>query len=332
MAEGRLAALAVLAGLVGLAACHAPGRPVPTGPYVLVLGTAQDGGVPQIGCRDACCASARRDPSRARRVSSLLLCDPRDGRRWLFDCTPDVGEQLARAERHPPTRVASGPRPPLFDGLFLTHAHMGHYGGLLALGREAYAVREVPTWVTPRFAGFLRANGPWSLLVEQRHLVLSELALEAFAPGAPVALAPDLAVVPFRVPHRDEFSDTVGFELRGPRRTLAYLPDIDKWEAWDAVAGAGSVEALLERCDLALLDGSFFADGEIPGRSMKEIAHPFIAESLARFAALPASARAKVRFTHLNHTNPAAVEGSEARRRIEACGMRVLEEGEVVEL
>src|SRR5688572_2676991 len=200
-------ALAVLM----LTACRAavehappPSAPHVLGPYVLVLGTAQDGGLPQVGCRGDNCAPARRDPARVRRVSSLLLCDPRDGRRWLFDCTPDLAEQLARAEGHPPTRIASGPRPALFDGLFLTHAHMGHYGGLLELGREAYSAREVPTWVTPRFAGFLRANGPWSQLVAERHLVLRELALEGFALGTPVALAPDLAVVPFRVPHRDE--------------------------------------------------------------------------------------------------------------------------------
>ena len=328
----RLGSLLVALALALLAACRTPGLPAPRGPYVLVLGTAQDGGLPHVGCAGAECAAARRDPSRARLVSSLLLCDPRDGRRWLFDCTPDVGAQLARAAGHPPTRPAGGPRPPLFEGLFLTHAHMGHYSGLLQLGREAYAVREVPTWVTPRFAGFLRTNGPWSLLVEERRLVLEELALEGFAPGAPVALAPDLAVVAFRVPHRDEFSDTVGFELHGPRRTLAYLPDIDKWEAWDAVAGAGRLEALLARCDVALLDGSFFADGEIPGRSMAEIPHPFVVESLERLARLPAGERAKVRFTHLNHTNPAADPASAARRRIEAAGMRVLAEGELIEL
>ena len=318
--------------LLALGCAAAPHSPSPSGPYVLVLGTAQDGGLPQIGCGTDNCAPARSDPARARRVSSLLLCDPRDGRRWLFDCTPDLAEQIERAEGHPPTRVASGLRPALFDGIFLTHAHMGHYGGLLELGREAYSVREVPTWVTPRFADFLRANGPWSLLVEERHLVLRELSLMDFAAGEPVALAPDLAVVPFRVPHRDEFSDTVGFELRGPRRTLAYLPDIDKWEAWDALAGPGSVETLLARCDLALLDGCFFADGEVPGRSMKEIAHPFMAESMARFAALPERERAKIRFTHLNHTNPAAAPGGEARRMLEAAGLRVLEEGEVLEL
>jgi pyrroloquinoline quinone biosynthesis protein B len=295
---------------------------------VLVLGTAQDGGLPHVGCFQESCADARSDPARRRLVTSLLLCDPRDGRRWLFDCSPDVAEQLWRARGHPASRREDGPRPPLFEGLFLTHAHMGHYGGLLQLGREAYAVTEVPTWVSPRFARFLRENAPWSQLVGEGRLVLHELAEDE-----PVALAPDLAVVPFRVPHRDELSDTVGFEIRGPSRTLVYLPDIDKWEAWDALAGRpGRVEALLARCDVALLDGSFFADGEIPGRSMRDIPHPFVSESIERFAPLPAAVRARVFFTHMNHTNAAAEEGSEAWRAVLGSGMHVLAEGQTFEL
>jgi pyrroloquinoline quinone biosynthesis protein B len=295
-------------------------------PYVLVLGTAQDGGLPQIGCEGEECRAARADPSRRRLVTSLLLCDPRSGRRWLFDCTPDLAEQVERARGHPPTRRVEGPRPPLFDGLFLTHAHVGHYAGLLELGREAYAAEELATWVTPRFAQFLAHSGPWSLLVDERRLLLHEL-----VEGRSVELAPDLLVVPFSVPHRDELSDTVGFEIRGPGATLAYLPDIDKWERWDAPdGGAGPprrIEALLARCDFALLDGSFFADGEIPGRSMRDIPHPFVSESLARFAALSPAERAKIHFTHLNHTNPAAEEGSPAWRAVRDAGMQVLAEG-----
>lgn len=312
-----------------LGACRAtPGAErTPAGPYVLVLGTAQDGGLPQLGCTDEPCAAARRDPARRRLVTSLLLCDPRDGRRWLFDCTPDLGAQLERAEGQPPSRVSTGPRPPLCDGLFLTHAHMGHYGGLLQLGREAYGARALPTFVSPRMAEFLRANGPWSQLVAEQRLVLHEL-----DERTPVALAPDLTVEGFRAPHRDEFSDTLGFVIRGPSRTLVYLPDIDKWEAWDAAPGDASgeprrIETLLARCDVALLDGCFFADGEIPGRSMADIPHPFVTESLARFATLPAAERAKVWFTHLNHTNPAADEAGPAAASVRAAGLHVLPEG-----
>ena len=291
-------------------------------PYVVVLGTAQDGGIPQIGCRDDNCVPARLDVRRRRRVTSLLLCDPRDGRRWLFDCTPNVGEQLDLAKGNPTSRVENGVRPPLFEGIFLTHAHMGHYGGLLELGREAYAVHSVPTWLTPRFANFLRTNAPWSLLVQEERLVLNEI-----DEGQRIVLAPDLYVVPVRVPHRDELSDTLAFEIHGPERTLLYLPDIDKWEAWDTAEAPRHIETLIATCDFALLDGTFYADGEVSGRSMKEIPHPFIAESIERFGHLSAVERAKVFFTHLNHTNPAAAQGSSAQRTIEARGMHVLEDG-----
>jgi len=306
----------------------APAPDAPDAPYVLVLGTAQDGGLPQIGCECDGCRAARRDPARRRLVTSLLLCDPREGRRWLFDCSPDLAEQVERARGHPATRTGDGPRPPLFDGIFLTHAHIGHYAGLIQLGREVYGAHELPTWCTPRFARFLRENGPWSLSVEERRLVLHEL-----EPGRAVRLADDLTIVPFAVPHRDEFSDTLGFEIHGPRRTLLYLPDVDKWEALDAFEGSspgtgpGAIEARIARSERALLDGSFFADGEIPGRSMADIPHPFVSESLARFAPLPAGERAKLYFTHLNHTNPAASPDSTARRAIERSGLHVLEEG-----
>jgi len=346
----------VLAVALAAAACAGSGArgPEPDGPYVVVLGTAQDGGLPHIGCDSGNCAAAKSDPSRRRLVTSLMLCDPRSGKRWLFDCTPDVREELDRARGLPEKRFAApadpaapaAPRPPPFDGMFLTHAHMGHYGGLLQLGREAYSVTGVPTYVTPRFAGFLRGNDPWKRMVDDGRLVLRDLVPGdpggAGGGGASVELAPDLHVDCFRVPHRDEFSDTVGFVIRGPHRSLAYLPDIDKWEKWDAwtwaEAGAGApapslspsqgqrVEALIRAVDYALLDGCFFADGEIPGRSIKDIPYPFIAESVARFAPLPAAERAKVFFTHLNHTNPAADPASDAARSVGAAGMHVLDE------
>ncbi len=326
----------------------APGLVEPTAlpsstPYVLVLGTAQDGGLPHLGCDAQACMDARRDPAKRRFVTSLLLCDPRDGRRYLFDCTPDLKEQMEVARGHPASRHIEEPRPPLFEALFLTHAHMGHYGGLLQLGREAFAVKELPTFVTPRFAEFLRDNGPWKLMVDERRLTLQEL-----DPAVAVALAPDLAVRCFRVPHRDEFSDTVGFVIDGPHRDLLYLPDIDKWEAFDGWTapdgndggggdggnienngGIHHIEEALAAVDIALIDGCFFADGEIAGRSMKAIPHPFIVESIARFAKLPLATREKIFFTHLNHTNAAADPGGEAARAVIAAGMHVLDEGRV---
>ncbi len=299
----RLEALLLL-----LAGCVAPARSAePARPCVIVLGTAQDGGLPQLGCREARCEAARTDPTLRRHVTSLLLTDPRSGKRWLFDASPDIREQLG---------------PALVDGIFLTHAHIGHYLGLAQLGREVLGARGVQVWAGPRMREFLAHNGPWSLLVDTHAIELREMPL-----SGEVELAPDLHVSALLVPHCDEFSETLAFVIRGPQRSLLYLPDIDKWERWKV-----RLEDVLARVDVALLDGTFFADGELPGRSLAEIPHPFIVETLERLRDAPAALRAKVVFTHLNHTNPACDAWSEARARIEAAGMRVAREGERIEL
>lgn len=307
-----------------VSACAADGRAVAPAaePYVLVLGTAQDGGLPQIGCDAACCRAARADVARARLVTSLLVVDPRSGKRWLLDASPDLARQVERARGHPPQRPTAGPRPPLFEGVFLTHAHAGHYLGLAQLGREAYGARGLPVHASARMGQFLRSNGPWSLLVED-----GAIALELLEPGRAVALAPDLSVTAFEVPHRDEFSDTLGFVVRGPRRAIAYLPDIDKWERWER-----PLAEWLEEVDVALVDGTFFEAGEVPGRDLAQIPHPLVVETLAVLAPEPFEARCKVLFTHLNHTNPLADPRSPARARVAAAGMGVAREGLVLGL
>jgi pyrroloquinoline quinone biosynthesis protein B len=318
------------AGLVAFVAAStfssAPGAATATAraaaAYAIVLGTAQDAGIPQIGGRAAPDEAARRDPRFRRLVTSILVCDPATGGRWLLDASPDLREQIDRAAGEPPSRKMDGPRPTLVDGIFLSHAHIGHYLGLAQLGREAYNADQAPLHVSPRMAAFLKTNAPWDLLVR-----LGNVTVLPFVAGQPVALTPTLSVTPIEVPHRAEYTDTYAFLVKGPDRALLYLPDIDKWERWDQ-----RIEDWIAKVDVALLDGTFYGDGEVPGRAMAEIPHPFISVSLARYAALPASARAKIEFTHLNHTNPAALPGTPARRAIEAAGMRVASEGERIPL
>lgn len=280
----------------------------PKEPYVLVLGTAQDGGLPQIGCTEYRCLRARRGVGR-RLVSSLMLIDPRTDRRWLFDASPDLREQMTLV----PLRAHQETRPPLVEGVFLTHAHIGHYTGLMHLGREAYGAKKMPVYGTELMLEFLRANGPWSQLV-----ALEQIDPRPVVPDQSIAIADDISVVAISVPHRDELSDTVAFIIRGPKRTLLYLPDIDKWERWDR-----KIEEVVASVDVALLDGTFFQDGEIPGRSISEIPHPFITESIERFASLPPEERDKIWFTHLNHTNPAADTGGSSGIKIRRAGMHV---------
>lgn len=290
-------------------------------PHVLILGTAQDGGLPQIACRESICARAREDASLRRRVASLLIVNPATHQRWLIDATPDFPEQVELADRHAPREVQPG-RPALFDGIFLTHAHFGHYTGLAYLGREVYGSQPTEVFGSASMGDFLENNGPWDLLLQAQHIQFHTL-----REGAPVQLAPGLSVSAFRVPHRDEYTDTLGFRVQGPERSLVYIPDIDKWSVFDQDLGD-----LVRDNDYALLDGSFFADGEIPGRAMSEIPHPFMAETMEQLAALPASERAKVFFTHLNHTNPASTPGSAAQREVQRSGSHVARDGQVLEL
>lgn len=286
-------------------------------PFTVVLGTAQDGGLPQIGGTAPEDEAARRDPARRRRVASLLIVDPATGERFLIDATPDLPAQTELADRIAP-RPKAAARPPLFDAIALTHAHVGHYVGLLHFGREIYGAASQRVLASDRMATFLEKNGPFELLVR-----LNNIRLERIKPGSKTPLNSRISITAILVPHRDEYSDTFGFIVRGPSRSVLWLPDIDKWEKWDR-----RIEDVIAGVDTAYIDGTFHDGDELPGRAMSEVPHPFIVESLARFASLGPKERSKVAFIHLNHTNPAASPGSRAQASIEKAGMRVAREGE----
>ena len=281
---------------------------------LVVLGIAQDGGFPQSGCRKSCCQSVWGDASLRRWVSCVAIVDHQTGQRWLFDCTPDFREQLRLLDR-----LVSVDDSPGLAGIFLTHAHIGHYTGLMHLGHEAMGTKKIPVYAMPRMEMFLENHGPWSQLVAKQNILLKPL-----QSGKSIRLNQRITVTPFQVPHRDEYSETVGFRIQTPNRSAVYLPDIDKWSKWTQ-----SIEKLVTSVDLAYLDGTFFENGEIPGRDMAQIPHPFVQETIQQFAALDESQRKKVRFIHLNHTNPALRDDSAAQQRIKRAGMRVASQGEI---
>lgn len=287
-------------------------------PYALVLGIAQDSGMPQVGCYAERCERARRR-AKPRYAASLALIDPDRDRYYLVDATPDITRQLDLIEEPGFRRRAAQRRP--FDGIFLTHAHIGHYTGLAVLGREGLGIAPTPTYCTEQMADFLTTNGPWSLMVSE-----GRLDLRPVTPSEWTQIDDQLEARALLVPHRPEYADTVGWIFRGPTQTLLYLPDIDSWERWEL-----DVEDVVASVDVALLDATFFSGDEVPGRSMEDIPHPLVPHSMDRLQA-SVDAGSRVMFTHLNNTNPAlfedSVEAEEVRRR----GFEIATEGQRIPL
>lgn len=281
--------------------------------YITVLGIAQDGGYPQAGCTAEHCLRHWRGEEAKRQVVSLGLTDQASGQNWIFEATPDFTSQLQQLQK------ASGSAN--LSGIFLTHAHMGHYVGLLQLGREAMGAQGIPVYVMPKMKEFLENNAPWSQLVS-----LGNIKLVVMEADQPIQLATDLRVTPLKVPHRDEFSETVGFRIETAEKSLLFIPDIDKWPLWDR-----DIRAEVARVDFALLDATFYEDGELPNRNMREIPHPFVSETISLFSPLSESEKRKVKFIHFNHTNPLIFEGPE-RAAVKNLGFDVATEGERIEL
>ena len=289
---------------------------LPTTPFIQVMGIAQDAGFPQANCQRYCCRRVWKDPSAREKVSCLAIIDPIDQQGWLLDATPDFKDQLYHLEQALPTTKID------LAGILLTHAHMGHYTGLMHLGREAMGAKEVPVYAMSRLKGYLESNGPWSQLVELKNIQLKALKQDSI-----IVLNERIRVTPIEVPHRDEFSETVGFIVATSTKKALFIPDIDKWNLWER-----DILALLKEVDVAYLDGTFYQNGEILGRDMSQIPHPFIEESLQLFETLSAEDKAKVQFIHFNHTNPVLQPDSKAKREVLQKGYGLAQEGAIFSL
>jgi pyrroloquinoline quinone biosynthesis protein B len=281
-------------------------------PSIIILGIAQDAGYPQAGCHDICCTAAWSAPEKKRLVTSLAIIDPKENKWWLFEATPDIKEQLHLFEK-----LTNSTYPFLPEGIFLTHGHMGHYSGLMQLGREALNSKNLSVYSMPRMQQFLTDNGPWSQLV-----TLNNISLKPITDKDIINISSIIKVSPFLVPHRDEYTETVGFNISIRSKKVLFIPDIDKWEKFDK-----DINKLVEASDLALLDATFYQEGEIKGRAMSEIPHPFVTESMNRFSSLKASDKKKVFFIHFNHSNPLLQKKSNAYENVIGNGFQIAEQG-----
>tara|TARA_B110000008_G_scaffold189529_1_gene188312 strand:+ start:173 stop:1078 length:906 start_codon:yes stop_codon:yes gene_type:complete len=246
-----------------------------------VLGVVQDGGLPHLGSNKLCCENIEQK----RYVTSIMLINNENKESYLFDASPDINEQL--------NFMGDGIKKNL-KGIFLTHAHIGHYTGLMYFGREALNSKSINVYAMPRMKKFLEQNGPWSQLISLQNISITEI-----NNNSKLSIDPNVIIQPIEVPHRAEFSETVGYKIYGPNKKVLFIPDIDKWYLWEK-----SIIDEIKQVDYALIDATFYDSKEINYRDVSEIPHPFVVESMELFDAVKLEEKNKIFFIHLNHTNP----------------------------
>ncbi|MDG2062202.1 MAG: MBL fold metallo-hydrolase [Flavobacteriaceae bacterium] len=277
-------------------------------PFLKILGTVQDGGLPHIGCQKTCCTNPSLELKQKLKVTALSVTQPKIKSTLLFEATPDIISQWNLLENIP-------------SAIFLTHAHMGHYSGLIHLGREALGAQNIPVYVMPRMNTFLKQNAPWSQLVSLKNIALNEIDVNSKSSIG------QLYITPILVPHRDEFSETVGYKIEGPKKTVLFLPDIDKWSLWEM-----NLSQVLQTVDYAFIDGTFFDESELNYRPIEEIPHPLVKETIALIKTYSKRLRNKVYFIHMNHTNPMLDPESRVSKWVLEQGFNIAREGQIFKL
>ncbi|MUK90553.1 pyrroloquinoline quinone biosynthesis protein PqqB [Ornithinibacillus sp. L9] len=276
-----------------------------------LLGTAQDGGIPHPNCFCKNCSKAIYDPQFKRNAASLAIVLPEDQQWHLIDATPDLKEQMVKLQ------MKHNLKGKIMDSVFLTHAHTGHFPGLLFLGREMINTRELPVFAGKKMKTLLETEAPWRQLTQLNNIVVNEI-----ENGDHCSISKNVTVIPVEVPHRNEFTETFAFWIVGPNKKVLYIPDIDRWEEWSV-----DIYQACREADICLLDGTFYSakDFEHIHRDYREIPHPPMTETMGRLSDLVEET--EIFFTHVNHSNPAIESENKIRHIIEEKGFNIAEDG-----
>jgi len=253
--------------------------------YIYILGNVQDAGLPHIGCQHKFCKE-KFSEFEEYFTTSIAVVDPVEKKYILFEASPDIPYQLNYLEKEIFNEFL------LPESIFITHAHIGHYTGLMYFGREALGAKNLIIKVLPKMSNFLKTNGPWSQLVDINNIKIQNLSF-----GSKTNELRNITVTPIQVPHRDEYSETAGFIIEGRNKKALFIPDIDKWEKWDK-----NLKQLVYEFDYLLLDATFYDSKEI-NRDISEIPHPLVTETINLLDDLSPEHKNKVYFIHMNHTN-----------------------------
>jgi pyrroloquinoline quinone biosynthesis protein B len=276
---------------------------------LLFLGTAQDAGVPQISCFCKNCMMAREYPSLRRYGPSIALFDEKKLFCYLIDASPDLKVQIDSLKANSPVLFETSSKFPI-SGIFLTHAHFGHIAGLWSLGKECIDAKKTKVYCSDKLNQFLLKNHPFQHLIVRENIDPITMKTRVKYP------IEDFKIESFSVPHRNEFADTVGYNITHDLK-IVYLPDLDYWTE-EAII-------MIEKADIAIIDGTFYSRTEING--IEEVPHPPITESME----LLKNIDTEIYFTHFNHTNPILRETTVARKKAMMSGFKIAYDGYVLE-
>ena len=278
--------------------------------YIYILGNTQDAGLPHIGCQHPFCED-NFNVYEEHYSTSIAVVNSDLKKYILFEATPDITFQLNNLKKN------------IFDefllpeSIYITHAHIGHYTGLMYFGREALGSKELIVRVLPRMSNFLQNNGPWSQLVDINNIKIKEINF-----GSSTKELANINITPVQVPHRDEYSETAGYIIKGKNKKALFIPDIDKWEKWDR-----DLSQLAKEFDFLLIDATFYNSKEI-NRDISEIPHPLVTETIDLLNGLSIENRNKVYFIHMNHTNMMLDPDSELSKLITSKGFNIARLGQ----
>jgi pyrroloquinoline quinone biosynthesis protein B len=288
---------------------------------VRILGSAAGGGVPQWNCSCPNCAAARRGERPCRSQSSFAISA--DGKRWwLVNVSPDVAAQIEAFAPLQPNETRGTP----IAGFLITDANVDHLGGLAVLRQDGDHHFELYSSATvravaktqPAFAPFAGAPHHWHTVASDESFVLDErlhvrvVAVPGLTPGYDGRRAVIDAVVAY------EIGDA------GGTSSVLFAPVFAAFEA--------PLREAVSRCDLALLDGSFWSDDELSelgvAKAAQSLGHLPVGGpdgSLAALGPLPQATR--VGYVHVNNSSPLLDPDSHAARAARDAGTFVTEDG-----
>jgi len=278
--------------------------------YIYILGNVQDAGLPHIGCQHEFCKD-KFNEFEEYFTTSIAVIDPFNKKYILFEASPDLPYQLNYLDKKIFKQFL------LPESVFITHAHIGHYAGLMYFGREALGSEGLKVNVLPKMANFLKTNGPWSQLVEINNINVQEIDF-----GQKANYLSNISITPIKVPHRDEYSETAAYQIIGKNKKALFIPDIDKWQKWDK-----NIIELVQEFDYLLLDATFYESAEI-NRDISEIPHPLVTETMNLLKELTQEDKNKVYFIHMNHTNLMLDPESELSKLVISKGFNIARLGQ----